>query len=285
MLPDEFTYDNSNGWLTAINFGENIRKSHVEYKEKEELIHDATGFSLDKLEEAKKAGITDDDLEKLIKGKEVQRLRDSLGSNQGDGESEAFVQSKNNSIIVIDEYMKNIGDDNKSNPNKFTPSNTNYKRQDNKELRKIEDFLYKEYEGHCQICGDTFAYEEKNVYITRSLNVGENRDVNRKGNSLSLCHKHFEIFKKDLQKNIFYESIKDKDKLDIKYIGTKFEKYDWVDKEDKKYIYDSFYRLNEKDDFIRDDVYFLPIKLFNEEEYIKFTEAHMMEFIIVWNAN
>ncbi|CAA6820640.1 MAG: FIG00590988: hypothetical protein [uncultured Sulfurovum sp.] len=285
MLPDEFAYDDNNGWLTTIKFGENIRKNHAEYKEKEELIYSSTGFTLEILEVAKKAGLTDSDLEEFIEGKESQKLRDALGVNNGNGESEPFVKSKNNPTIVTDdnEYQKNINDENKNNPNKFTPSNTNYKRQDNKELRKIEDFLYKEYDGHCQICGDTFAYKGKNVYITRSLNVGKNRDVNRKGNSLSLCHKHYEIFKKDLQRNIFYESIKDKDRLDIKYIDTKFEKYDWVDKEDKQYIDDSFYRLDDEDEFVRDDIYFLPIKLFGKEEYLKFTEAHMMEFIEVWN--
>lgn len=64
-----------------------------------------------------------------------------------------------------------------------------------------------------------------------------------------------------------------------------FELYDWVDKEDKELIFKSFYMLHEDDEFSRDEVFFLPIRIFGKDEHLKFTKAHLMEFIEVWNEN
>jgi len=157
------------------------------------------------------------------------------------------------------------------------------------EVDKIRNFLYNEYEGHCQICGDTFADGEKNTYKRKSLNIGKLRgklrDVNRKGNTLCLCFKHYEICKRNLRNIVFYEKIKHINKLKIENMEKIFELYDWVDKEDKELILKSFYMLHEDDEFIRDDIYFLPIRMFSKDEYIKFTKAHLMEFIEVWNKN
>ncbi len=280
MLPKEFVYDDRNGWLTAIGFGQNIRKSQKEYQETNKILKEKTGFALDSLESARKAGVTDDDIRRLAKEKEQQRLKDSLGVNQSNGDGQEFVRSENNEDIIIDEeqHQKNIHQENKHNTNTFTNRQTSYKTQDTQALKKIEDFLYEEYEGHCQICGDTFADNGKNVFKTKSLNRGKNRDVNRKGNSLSLCHKHHEILKRKLQENTFLEKLNDS--LDLEIIKKNFRFEDFVSKED-----DGFYRLNEDDEFARDDVYFFPIKLFGKTEYIKFTEAHIMEFIEVWNNN
>ena len=286
MLPEEFVYDNRNGWLTAIGFGENVRKSQEEYKEKDRIAKEISGLSFDKLEKAKKAGVTDEDLERLIEEKEAKKLRESMSTNQGSGESAPFAQSLDDSAIITDDekHQENIRKSNAKNTNKFTKASTSYQRQDQKPLKEIEDFLYKEYEGHCQICGDTFADKGRNVFKTKSLNVGKNRDVNRKGNSLSLCHKHHEIFNRDLHKYLFLETIQDKN-LDILYIEEHFDKYDFVGKDDINTDRDAFYMLDDEDEFMRDEVYFFPIRLFGKDEYIKFTKAHIMEFIEVWNEN
>ena len=85
-----------------------------------------------------------------------------------------------------------------------------------------------------------------------------------------------------MHKNIFVENLSEQISLDI--IRKEFVFEDFVSKEDINDTNDAFYRLNENDDFTR-DVYFLPIKIFGKIEYIKFTEAHIMEFIEVWNNN
>lgn len=290
MLSEEFIYDNSKGWMTAIGIGENFKKKK-EYIQNEKIVQEATGFNLEILQKAKDSGITEKDLEQLINNRrnnnEVKKLKDSLQENQGNGETLAFIQAKNNETIIINEekHKENISNDNKNIKPEFkTKTYTNNKIQDKENLVKIEEFLYKEYEGHCQICGDTFAYNGKNCFELKSLNIRKNRDVNRKGNTLSLCHKHHAIFNRNLQKNIFIEKL-DKDKnIDINTMKENFEFYDFVGLENIKEENDAFYRLNKEDEFIR-DVYFLPIKLFNKMEYIKFTEAHILEFIVIWNEN
>lgn len=218
---------------------------------------------------------------------EVKKLKDSLKENQGSGETAAFIQAKNNETIISDEkkYEENISNDNKNIKSEFkTKTFTNYKIQDKENLVKIEEFLYKEYEGHCQICGDTFAYDNKNCFESKSLNFRENRDVNRKGNTLSLCHKHHAIFNRNLQKNIFIEDLQKNEVIDINILRNNFRFSAFVGLDNIEEKNDAFYRLDENDEFIR-DVYFLPIKLFNKIEYIKFTEAHILEFILVWNEN
>lgn len=225
--------------------------------------------------------------ENLENNNEVKKLKDSLKENQGSGETLAFIQAENNETIITNEkkHEENISNNNKNIKPEFkTKTFTNNKIQDKENLVKIEEFLYKEYEGHCQICGDTFAYNSKNCFESKSLNFRKNRDVNRKGNTLSLCHKHHAIFNRNLQKNIFIENLQKNEVIDINILKNNFRFYKFVGLENIKEENDAFYRLNEKDEFIR-DVYFLPIKLFNKIEYIKFTEAHILEFIVVWNEN
>jgi len=218
-------------------------------------------------------------------------MQESFAKNQGEGETQEFIPAKNQETTITDdnEYKDKVHKENQNNQNKMIDSSTSYKKQDNKEIDKIKDFLYKEYEGHCQICGDTFAHKDKNTFKIKSLNIGKNRDINRKGNSLCLCFKHYEICKRKLRdisdfiKKI--EEFEEKNRFNIEYADKIFELYDWVDKEDKDYIYKSFYMLHEDDEFIRDDIYFLPIRIFKKDEYIKFTKAHLIEFIEVWNEN
>lgn len=289
-LSKEFIYNDLNGLLSALNFGENIRKSEQTYKEASEIIKKQSGFELSLFEELQKNGITEDDLRKLMKLKQIQnsetiKLQDSLLKNQSCGDTPLFVQAKNNETIIVkeDEYERVIKEKNENIEASFKVSTTtNYKVQDKTNLEEIEQFIYKEYEGHCQICGDTFAYESRNIFKIKSLNIGKSKDVNRKGNTLSLCHKHHDIFQKNLQKNIFAEILPKI--IDIKVINKYFNFYEFVNNNDINEEKDAFYRLDEKDEFIR-DVYFLPIKLFGRNEYIKFTEAHIKEFVIVWNEN
>jgi hypothetical protein len=47
---------------------------------------------------------------------------------------------------------------------------------------------------------------------------------------------------------------------------------------------DGFYALPEGDDF-EVDVFLLPIRIFKNDFYIKFTQEHMQNFIEVWNNN
>jgi hypothetical protein len=282
MLHSEFKYEQNNSWLQAIELGKNIKENEEEYKKKKQIVEEATGLSFELIEQLKDMG------EKRVqKWINTQKMKDSLALNQGDGETPEFIQAKNNQTTIVNDkkYKDAIHKENQNNQNKIKTSQTNYKSQDLKEIKKVKDFLYREYEGHCQICGDTFADGDKNTYKIKSLNIGKLRDVNRKGNTLCLCFKHYEICKRNLRNIVFYEKIKHIDKLKIEDINKIFEFYDWVSKEDINTENDAFYMLNEDDEFSRDEVYFFPIRIFGRDEYIKFTKAHLIEFIEVWNEN
>ena len=230
----------------------------------------------------------------------IQTLQESLEKNQSDGKSSEVTTSQNKSTEITDDkkYTKNIKKENKTVVTEHTRVTRTVRQDKDAQKQKliIRDFLYKEYDGHCQICGDTFAYKFKNGlgefnnFKRFSLNRGKNRDVRRKGNSISLCLKHHKIFELNLHKNIYLDILKSYQPLSLEHIDKddKILKEDWVSEDDIEYenkIYKAFYRLKKGELFMRDNIYFLPIRLFGKDEYIKFTKAHLMEFIEVWNEN
>lgn len=307
MLPKGFVYDNRNGWLDAIGFGINVTKNKELNKEQEQLIIEtAGGHDLEDIEALK--NIDKDEFKKFIESQKIkdsiddnqsssdstsaQTLGESLNDNQSDGNSPEVVSNPNNqtSILDDDKHQNDIKDGNDTWVDGYSRRNGSRREDKNGDKQKeiIRDFLYKEYMGHCQICGDTFAYKSENIFKRFSLNRGKSRDVVRKGNSISLCLKHHRIFELNLQKNSYLDIFEKP--LSIKWINNndKILKEDWVCEDDIEYenkIYKAFYRLKKGELFIRDEVYFLPIRLFTKEEYIKFTKAHIQEFIEVWNEN
>jgi hypothetical protein len=289
MLSNEFVFDNRNKWLDSIEFGTNIKKNNQIYKEKEKMINEACGHSFEDIEALK--DISTEELRKFISYQRIKKesiktkktLKESLEKNQVSNESIEFVNARNEENVIYNEreHINNIKNEDVSNNNKFNSVLRKVKVQNENELNKIKDFLYKEYEGHCQICGDTFAYKGKNVYRIKSLNVGKDRDINRKGNTLLLCHKHQDIFDKNIQENVFLENFSKE--LSLEYIKSKYYFSVFVGRDDIQNRNDAFYRSND-DSFIR-DVYFLPIKLFGKIEFIKFTDAHILELINEWNKS
>jgi hypothetical protein len=107
-------------------------------------------------------------------------------------------------------------------------------------------------------------------------------DVNRKGNSLSLCPKHHTIFDLGLQSFSFLEKL-DQSELSLSSIEKSFDFRDDVGKgEDNEY--DGFYNRPEGSSFEK-DVFMLPITLFSNRFYLKFTQDHIQQFIEVLNNN
>ncbi|MBT5934398.1 hypothetical protein [Sulfurimonas sp.] len=292
-----FKYENKNGWLDVIEFGKTIEKEKAGYKEKEAIVQELGFESLDELDLLKqlKEQYSIDQLQNLISKKKatvkdekkVQTLKEAITSKKSDGETKQFVESNDVGTIIKDEekHQENIHQENKNSTNTITQVDRVVKKQDTEELHKIDTFLYEEYEGHCQICGDTFAHGNKNVSKNKSLNLGANRDINRKGNTISLCHKHWEIFNRDLVGHSYLGRLEDQESLSMQFIEGSFESYDWVTKEDINERDDAFYMLDDEDPFSRDNLYFLPIKIFGKTKYMKFTKTHIMAFIDVWNHN
>ena len=293
QLHHTIVYNNSNGWLDAIGFGENIEKEKETYKEKEAFAQELGFESLDELDILKQLTkqYSIDQLKDLINKpkidteKRTKTLRESVSYYKSDGESKPFHESNESGIVIKNEekHQENIHQENIATTNTFTKSNKTIKTQNKDEIININQFLYEEYEGHCQVCGDTFADGNNNISKSKSLNFGKNRDINRKGNTISLCHKHWEIFNRDLVGHSYLKRIEHQEILSLEFMDNNYGIFDWVSKDDVNEKDDAFYMLDMEDSFSRDGLYFFPIKVFSKEKYIKFTKTHIMAFIDVWN--
>ena len=213
-----------------------------------------------------------------------------MNSNSGKGNTPEVVNLEGSGSIITnpDAHQGNIGIENKGVTSQTTESTRKFSQQDSDQIKKIKNYLYIEYSGHCQICGDTFkGNKSRNFFIMYSLNRSKKgaqlqSDVNRKGNSLSLCPKHHTIFDLGLQSFSFIEKFYSSE-ISLTSIESDFEFRDDVGKgEDNEY--DGFYNRPEESSFEK-DVFMLPITLFSNRFYLKFTQDHIQQFIEVWNNN
>jgi len=289
MLSEEFNLVNTNGWLHAIEFGKNIVSQQAEYKEKVAILGEY-GISIDFADKMKREGLSMDDLYEEAKKTKSQKLSDSMGSNSGDGKTSEVADQEDSDSIIIDPeaHQDNIVIENEGVTSQTTESAHKVSQQDSEQLKKIKNYLYREYSGYCQICGDTFeGNKNHNIFMMYSLNRSKKgaqlqSDVNRKGNSLSLCPKHHKIFQLGLQSFSFLEKL-DHSELSLTSIEDSFEFRDGVGKgEDNEY--DGFYNRPEGSSFEK-DVFMLPITLFSKRFYLKFSQDHIQQFIEVWNNN
>ncbi|MDQ1339630.1 MAG: hypothetical protein QG567_783, partial [Campylobacterota bacterium] len=292
----EFKYFSNNEALKAIGLGENIKKAQQLQDPVNMKVKEQTGFSLDVLEEAKQEGITENELRDYIEKKRLKKiemkekkhaksLSESLNETKGNGNSKEFANHNSSANIIIDddEFDKNIKDERDNNNEKFHNKTVNAKKQKDGKIKDLKDTLYKQYSGHCQICGDTFQYNGKNYFEISSLNKGENRDVNVKGNTLCLCPKHWTLFELNLKELIFWDEIKDKEEFTEDDFERAFgPRCDLFTPEEVK---EAFCNINEEDNFSLDDLRFLPIKLFGKTEYIKVTKEHEKYIINELNRN
>ncbi|MBT7558203.1 hypothetical protein HN615_14970, partial [Candidatus Woesearchaeota archaeon] len=287
LLSSDFIYNNESGWLNLIDFGLNAKLTSNDRDNAEELVQNISGLSLADLEMIKASGLTKERLLEIANNEKQQSLRMAMEQNQGLGiSSEINNDDSHDDSIIIDEerHQDNITKENINVSTKTKVISSLTTKQNEEELNKVRDFLYKQYKGHCQICGDTFTGKNnKHYYETFSLNRGGGRDVNRKGNSICLCPKHHAIFKQKLQNLSFMDDFTDSE-LTLGGIRQKCKFRYSVGKIDISSENDGFYLLPSGDDF-EGDVFLLPIRLFNKIFYIKFTQDHIQNFIEVWNNN
>ena len=195
--------------MSAIGLGESIKKKNDEYKKTEKLIHDTTGFSIDKLEKAKDAGITDEDIEKLIIQKQSASVKteqlDMLAAMKShDKHVEKIEQELNPSILKDqEEYIEksqkklkeNIEKSNQETKKRHSSSKIKFGEEETK------NFLAKEYKGYCQICGFTFDKKDNQGKYFETFNWLSQQITKQKiniveaGSSLCLCSRCHSILK------------------------------------------------------------------------------------------
>ena len=284
MLPKEFIYDDSKGWMSAIGLGEDIKKKNDEYKKTEKLIHDTTGFSIDKLEKAKDAGITDEDIEKLIIQKQSASVKteklDMIAAIKSHDKYVEKIEQELNPTILKDqeEYIEksqkklkeNLEKANQETKKRYSNINT---KVGEKETRF---FLNEEYKGHCQICGFTFDKKDNQGKYFETFNWLSQKITKQKlnlveiGSTLCLCSRCHAILKYGDFESKFLSNI---EKTDINLNHFSFNEFCNVITKITNDI-----EIPEKFDFIEMDMYKLHIKLLNEDAYIFYTEEHLLHF-------
>jgi predicted restriction endonuclease len=216
-----------------------------------------------------------------------------MGGSQGGGKTIEVAPQPNETehILDIEGLKKKVREENRRWSDK-KPDGTKKVRDKNSDDRMtIRDFLYAQYNGHCQICGDTFiGNKDCNIFIKFPLNKSKKgdklkSDVNRKGNSLSLCPKHDKMLDLGLQTFSFTKDLDSAVSLDIDTIEKAFGPAVDVGKDYIVEENDGFYNSPEEETPFEVKAFRLPIKLFKRKFYIKFTEEHILHFIEVWKSN
>ena len=284
MLHPDLQSDKSNEWFKRIGLGEAVAEKVEEENIQKKVLED---MGLRPEDAALLKGANEGRIAEIIKVLERQKLEDSLGKSQGTGKTEEVKPYGGPDSVVlnppelqgtIEGNIDNplLGDSGSSNPR--SPSSKDPKNTD-----EIRIFLYGQYEGHCQICGDTFMdSHDQNVFELYSMNRSKKgdalkSDVNRPGNSLSLCPKHHKIFNLGLHNFTFLEALQSS-KVTQESLASSFEIRDCASNEE-----DEFYNMPEGSNFYVDDALMLPIKVFKKTLYIKFSTEHMLNFIVVFN--
>ena len=289
ILAEEFSFDEASVWLNAVDFGKNSLIQTKEYEEKQAALGE-WGIPLGAAEEIKNSGLSEDEINEAIRERAAKKLRQSIEESAEGGLTPEVSQSEGLGSIITNPnvHQANVAKENKEVSGSKTPGVRNITRQDPEQLKKIDNFLYEEYSGHCQVCGDTFEGNNgRNVFVTHSLNRSKKgdrlkSDVNRKGNSICLCPKHHWIFSLGLQAFDFLDKF-EKSELSFETIEQNFEYRDDVGNAEGQ-EYEDFYNSPKGSSFER-DVYMLPITLFGNRFYLKFTQDHIQQFIEVWNNN
>ena len=283
MLHPDLTYENSNRWLDHLGFGEAVAEKLKEDEVKKQVLID-TG--IDPEIAVLLSSESPEAMKDFLADYKAKKLKQSLEGAQGSGKSKevATFDGPGSEVNDPEGLEEKIGKDIDSSPAGGKPINQTRSApaKDSKNIDEIKRFLYGQYHGHCQICGDTFMEKKnKNFFELYSLNRSKKgdrlkSDINREGNSLSLCPKHHAILTLGIQKFTFLDKISSSD-LNQSLLSSLFEIRDYVTNEA-----DEFYNAPESAGFYLEDALMLPIEIFGEDHFIKFSEEHMIHFIQVF---
>lgn len=274
-LHPDFKFNDKNNWLTKIG----LRESHLSDQDLEvveEKIQGLTGYSLEVICKLRDAGYTEDDLNKLS----VQN-KHQIEPNLKEGIREHNRSSINNNepinldkVINEDKYREKIQKQLTRNLSsaKIQTKIYNYSKVVKVGKTETTDFLRKQYTGHCQICGFTFSQSQKRGNYFELFDWLSEKTSHQKsniidaGSSLCLCSRCHSILKFGDFNADFLSEIEEDQSLDYAGFAEKFNLL--ADNADIPEIFK----------FIEKDMYKLPIRKLNKDEYIYFTEEHFIHF-------
>ncbi|MCL7762657.1 hypothetical protein MPF19_04460 [Polaribacter sp. Z014] len=284
MLPDNFKYDNENGWLTEIKFGEAITKNNAEYKEKEKAAKELSGLPPETLMNMKQCGITTDDIQKLIDEKVNDQYKKLAKPNlivaiskhsRKIDKTEAHIDPD----VITNEkkYKEKSQEQLERNIKKSSKYNKRYDSSYKVKIGKNEtrEFLKTQYKGHCQICGFTFdlkdnkgKYFEMFDWISEKVTKQETNLIEA-GSSLCLCPTCHSMVKYGDFSPYFIDELQEIGDLSC----LSFE--DFTDLVQSK---TSVEEAPEAFDFIEIDMHKASIRLLNINQNIFYTEEHFFQF-------
>jgi len=274
MLPDEFIYDNRNGWLTAISFGEDVRKNEEEYKEKEKIIGDITGHSLEDIEQLK--DVDPERLQEFLRKEKEYDLFGAIGEHEGDENGE--IGDLDPSIVHDREkYLKKAQEKLEQTVGESITESKKYISTVKVKLGRKETkfFLGEQYRGYCQICGFTFlrkkkiregkGYFELFDFLGEKISKQKNNFVEA-GSSLCLCSRCHSSLKYGSFTATFKKELEDTDLTKITFDEFLDKVNILVKEEDVPECYG----------FIEMDMYKVAIQLLGEDKFIYYTEEHFL---------
>lgn len=213
-LPADFPYDDRNGWLTAIGFGEQQKKQSEDYQRTRQALKDAgipTQIADDLLE------LSESEREEAIRefGQDIRRRKQARSQKQsaisndaelldyGEALRKAFTRESLGAdsdavympgdVADPERRRSRIADDIKEDIENEPAREIRFKRVPRKiwesQNSEVRVFLEKQYQGKCQICDDTFLKRNgkpyfEGVYIVSYTGA---RWIDKPGNVLCLC--------------------------------------------------------------------------------------------------
>lgn len=275
-LHSDFKFNDKNNWLTRIGLRESYLNDPdlMAFKEK---IKDYTGYDPEVLSEAREAGVTQEEFKEFINQKK-KRQKD-LDLKEGIRQHNRTSINKEEPInpetgLNEEKYRDKIQ---KQLTRNLSIAKNQTKIYNYSKLVKIgksetNDFLSKQYKGHCQICGFTFSQSQKKGNYFELFDWLSEKTSHQKsniidaGSSLCLCSRCHSILKFGDFNADFLSDIEDVETMDYAEFADKF----------------NFLAKNtdipEIFKFIEKDMFKLPIRKLNQNEYIYFTEEHFIHF-------
>jgi hypothetical protein len=285
-LHEKFKYNDENGWLTKIGFGKNRIQNKEELKKVDEILKNRLDFNLSTLEEAKSAGVTDEDIHRLTEEKKKKnKLQNSIPDlGESIDKHTRNIQPTNdkpNPDIIKD--VQDYRDKAQSRLNKSIEKSRTEKRKYNTTVtvkvgkEETRQFLKNQYKGYCQICGFTFdqsggkgKYFELFDWYSEKV-IKQSSNIVDAGSTLCLCSRCHSVLKHGDFSPVFLNEIKDSGEPKFSDFIQHFE--------------------NVKGDIeipevfrgIEFDLFKAPIRLLNKSEYIYYTEEHFLLFYNMLN--
>jgi hypothetical protein len=280
-LHKDFSYNDNNGWLTRIGLGQNIKKNQKLESVKDDL-KEHTGFALSTLEDAREAGVTEEQIKQLTKNNREKRIDLDKAIRNHDRKISIGIKHLPLSIVSDSEKYREKAQQQLYKNIALSESNKkSYNYSKNVKVGKDEskEFLRKQYRGLCQICSFTFSlsgnkgnYFEMFDWLSEKIS-GQDSNIIDVGSSLSLCSRCHSVLKygdfgADFLDN--YQEIKNSGYTEFaESFGFNLESND----------------IPEDFEFIEMEMFKLPIRKLNKEEFIFFSEEHFIHFHNVLTLN